>query len=150
MRNITGPWFFSDNWAQMWIYGVYSLHVWCLDIGFRYEVLRFDAPFHASCNVFLCSRPSLIQTTLIQTLDKLNELRLTNIPYFSLLHTCKLLVCIIQERQFVVRMYITYVCLRQLWYEQVNSSSWELKQYHKTLDHRQQTGTTGEASIAYR
>ena len=93
------------------------------------------------------SRPSLIRTTLIRTLANGNELRLTNIHYFSIVHTCELVVRIIHVREFVVRkVHITHV--GQLWYEHVNSS-WQLqrevKRSHKTLDHRQQTRTIGEA-----
>ena len=49
------------------------------------------------------SRPSLIRTTLIRTLTNPNELRFTNIHYYSILHACELLVRMIHVRQFIVR-----------------------------------------------
>ena len=48
------------------------------------------------------SRPSLIQTTLIWTLTNPNKLMLTHNHYYSILHACELLVCMIHVGQFVV------------------------------------------------
>ena len=110
------------------------------------------------------SRPSLIRTTLIRTLANPNELRLSNIHYCSIVHTCELhvLVGILHVGQFVLRNVHNTCRTVVVWTSQqfmaaanmedscgMNQStvhgSCKIKWSHKTLDHWQQTGTTGAA-----